>query len=293
MSAFDNTMNNDGLDLPPATFAAERAEVALPSAAKALAALDLLEVEVANAPTFEALDKIANTAAGMQRAFRPVKEVADRAGEVWIAAEEKLAEELDKQPKASGAAGPGRGKAGSKAGPAFSDAPTLKEKGVDKKRAARAKRLKALPKGKKQAYIQALKDEGKGVTPNAVLAKSRQEAKQTKKHAIQAAVFSADGPFDVVVIDPPWKMEKIDRDDYPNQAAFDYPTMTNDELVAFWEMELVDRLNPDCHLFMWTMSFRAVGAILPGNGRRANPPAIHRRRLPWRGFGRWVGCESM
>jgi N6-adenosine-specific RNA methylase IME4 len=71
------------------------------------------------------------------------------------------------------------------------------------------------------------------------------------RSAIQAAVFSADGPFDVVVIDPPWKVEKIDRDVRPNQDAFDYPTMTNDELVTFWQSDMAGRLNPDCHLFMW------------------------------------------
>jgi hypothetical protein len=52
-----------------------------------------------------------------------------------------MAEELAKLPRATGAAGPGRGKAGSKAGLAFSDAPTLAELGVDRKRAARAKKL--------------------------------------------------------------------------------------------------------------------------------------------------------
>jgi N6-adenosine-specific RNA methylase IME4 len=238
----------------------------LPSAAVALKALDRLEVEIANAPTFEALDKIANQAAGMQRAFKPVKDVADRAGEVWIAAEEKLAEELEKQPKAVGTRGQLAG--GSKRVPPA--APTLKDKGVDKKRAARAKKLVALSKPKKKAIIQKLKDEGKGVTPAAVLAASRKAAKEEKKHAVQAAVFSADGPFDVVVIDPPWRVEKIDRDVRPNQDAFDYPTMTNDELVAFWRETLAPKLADDCHVFMWTTQkhLRPAMAIIDEIGLR-------------------------
>jgi hypothetical protein len=42
-------------------------------------------------------------------------------------------QELRKRPVATGKAGPGRGKAGSKAGPAFTDAPTLRELGISKK----------------------------------------------------------------------------------------------------------------------------------------------------------------
>ena len=40
------------------------------------------------------------------------------------------------------------------------------------------------------------------------------------------------GVYDVLVIDPPWPMEKIERDERPNQAAFDYPTMSEAEIAA-------------------------------------------------------------
>ena len=40
------------------------------------------------------------------------------------------------------------------------------------------------------------------------------------------------GVFDVIVIDPPWQMQKIERDVRPNQAEFDYPTMSEEELAA-------------------------------------------------------------
>ena len=55
------------------------------------------------------------------------------------------------------------------------------------------------------------------------------------------------GKYDVIVIDPPWPMKKIDREERPNQVAFEYPTMTIDEIIAM-EMPAAD----DCHLWMWT-----------------------------------------
>jgi N6-adenosine-specific RNA methylase IME4 len=88
-----------------------------------------------------------------------------------------------------------------------------------------------------------------------VALEARQERKARKdsaKHAVANAVFSEDGPFGSVVIDPPWAIEKIDRDVRPNQAEFDYPVMSEDELRSFWHVEMVPRIEPDCHLFMWT-----------------------------------------
>lgn len=54
------------------------------------------------------------------------------------------------------------------------------------------------------------------------------------------------GIYDVIVIDPPWQMEKIEREVAPNQVGFDYPTMTIDEIKA---MDLPAEKN--CHVFMW------------------------------------------
>jgi hypothetical protein len=105
-------------------------------------------------------------AAGLQRTFKPVKDVADKAGECWVRAELRLAEELSKIPRAVGArAG---GKKESPRGPIVEprdQSPPLADLGVPKKRAARAQKLAAIP-----------------------------EAKATKKHAVATAAFSEVGP---------------------------------------------------------------------------------------------------
>ena len=54
--------------------------------------------------------------------------------------------------------------------------------------------------------------------------------------------------YGTIVIDPPWHMEKIKRDERPNQVDFDYPTMTEEELVGFPVPAIAAE---DCHLFCW------------------------------------------
>lgn len=60
-------------------------------------------------------------------------------------------------------------------------------------------------------------------------------------------VKAAQGVYDVLVIDPPWPMQKIERDVRPNQSEFDYPTMSEGELAAI-PIPAAD----DAHVWVWT-----------------------------------------
>lgn len=69
------------------------------------------------------------------------------------------------------------------------------------------------------------------------------------------------GDYDVIVIDPPWPMEKIERDVTPNQVNFDYPVMSESELLT-----LDIPAAQDCHVWLWTtqkflpVAFRLLAA---------------------------------
>jgi N6-adenosine-specific RNA methylase IME4 len=62
----------------------------------------------------------------------------------------------------------------------------------------------------------------------------------------KTSIENFNGLYDVVVIDPPWQIEKIDRDITPEQTGFDYPTMTIEEIL-----KIKIPAKDDCHLFLW------------------------------------------
>lgn len=79
----------------------------------------------------------------------------------------------------------------------------------------------------------------------------RYEEDTLRREIIKAQpVIVPAGKFPCIVIDPPWPMEKIERDERPNQFGFDYPTMSEDELKAWPHVH--SKAATNCHLYMWT-----------------------------------------
>lgn len=87
-----------------------------------------------------------------------------------------------------------------------------------------------------------------GASPSDAIRETAREALvddlEDTKHREAKAI---QGVYDVVVIDPPWPMEKIERDERPNQSEFDYPTMKEDELK-----QLAIPCADNCHVWVWT-----------------------------------------
>lgn len=88
---------------------------------------------------------------------------------------------------------------------------------------------------------------GELTIPQAKTELKRAEVKQRLEEVVAREAEAPTGLFDVVVIDPPWPMEKIEREVRPNQTGFDYPTMSEEELAVL-NIPAAD----DCHMWLWT-----------------------------------------
>lgn len=88
-------------------------------------------------------------------------------------------------------------------------------------------------------------DSGKDLTKQSII---REANRLRNEKTSKVKPKTPKGKYDVIVIDPPWPMEKIERECSPNQSKIiDYPTMTEEELNV---LELPSAT--DCHLWLWT-----------------------------------------
>lgn len=198
---------------------------------------------------------IAEAARVYARAAKLGLEAYNHAAEVKVRAERKAGEML-KQLE--------RGKTGPKQLPdslsgnsAYRE--TIKENEIPERTAERWQQLAEMP----EAVFEGMLEDDRGERP---ITTSRivQEVRRTKvlddlsdTAAVEAK--AAQGVYDVVVIDPPWPMKKIERDLRPNQVETDYPVMSEAELAA-----LTIPVASNCHVWLWTthrflpMAFRLL-----------------------------------
>lgn len=118
------------------------------------------------------------------------------------------------------------------------------------------------PEAEREAYFQKTREADRAII-------SSEDVYRLGKKAMPHDTFEPEpieGEYSVLIVDPPWPMEKIERDVRPNQAGFDYPTMDEGELEAFGKETLVPIMAADCHVFIWTtqkflpMSLRLLDA---------------------------------
>lgn len=177
----------------------------------------------------EHAEAIIREAKAYQAAFADIDGIKKQAGLAWVFAERTMGKARAAMPKAPA----GRKPKSLHDDGAITSHPTTEDLGLTHNRSASMQKLAELSADEIEAIAEDLCASGKAVSPSSVLSSRRSTAKAEKVHAVAMAAFSADGPFGTAVIDPPWQVEKIDRDVRPNQDAFDYPSMSADEVTAF------------------------------------------------------------
>lgn len=88
----------------------------------------------------------------------------------------------------------------------------------------------------------------KEITGKAVV-KALAKARQEVKGIVELPVLE-EGKYRTIVIDPPWEIEKIQRDVRPNQTEMDYPLMSVEEIKNF---PIHNSFHKEgCHIYLWT-----------------------------------------
>lgn len=98
-----------------------------------------------------------------------------------------------------------------------------------------------------QIEVSGLLESGEMTVSKAIQETKRKQVIEKLNSIETKEAKEVEGVYDVVVIDPPWAIEKIERDVAPNQVKLDYPTMTVDEIKAL-EIPCAN----DCHVWLWT-----------------------------------------
>ena len=205
------------------------------------------------AATFDEVMEIKDTAERMALYARQAQdnELMEKATEIRLRAERKAGEMLrEAAEKGMRATRESNLKQGNfpKSQQTTSGLVTLGDIGITRDQSSRWQKMAALPEEKFEKFIAEKKAEGRAVTADEVVRRVMAEQKR-EENAAMPRVLLPEGKYSTIVIDPPWPMQKIERDVRPNQVAFEYPTMTIEELAAFPVSEIAAE---DCHLFCWT-----------------------------------------
>jgi N6-adenosine-specific RNA methylase IME4 len=138
----------------------------------------------------------------------------------------------------------------------LSSKPKLDEIGISKNQSSSWQKIADIPEDKFEKHIAETKDSKEELTTASTLRLAedivRQERNQTEAD-MKANAITPEFPvtkFNVIVIDPPWDVQKIIREVRPNQKEFDYPTMTIQEIKDLPILDLADDI---CTLFLWTI----------------------------------------
>jgi len=191
---------------------------------------------------------IATAAATYARAAKIGLEAQNHAAEIKLSAERRAGELLKQLERNTPQTANPTGLPTSNVGHGVSEyATVLTDTGTSRQDASRWQRIADMPEPAFVEYIAETKAAGKELTTTGAL----QAAARSTAPEPAVTPPLPDRKYRCIVIDPPWPVAKIERDERPNQGvALDYPTMTLDEIAALPVAELAAA--DGCHIYLWT-----------------------------------------
>jgi N6-adenosine-specific RNA methylase IME4 len=237
----------------------------------ALAALDKMEVQL-DSPgavrTYEALRKMEREAEAFAILLGDVREVRERAQLVLALIKRRLAEEIQKVPKAT-VSGKGQKRTGSRELAKSGRGAT----GIKKDSRSRIAKLLGISKKELKGIIKRLHADGKDATENAILAvlKNQDIAQRRAEHDKKAekggsvddlkALIDSGKRFPVIYADPPWAFKvwgNAGKGHAGGLAENHYGTLSVAEIAALPIGQLAAK---DAVLFLWCVWPELPGAL--------------------------------
>lgn len=215
---------------------------------KAHSALTKLRADLVNTTDFEEVRTIGDKAAAMRDILRRMKanlRLANEAAELWIRARRRAGEMINKG-HGDGSLRTAHDGLSKVSHGVIPSPPGLKELDVS---LMQSSRWQALAKIKEEIFESALEEILTADTDQLTMALLQLTISQFENEdQQQVPPVVPSGTFSTLVVDPPWRMQKIARVVRDRQSGFDYPTMSVDELSQFPITKLAA---PSAHLYLW------------------------------------------
>jgi N6-adenosine-specific RNA methylase IME4 len=215
---------------------------------------------IAEAAAVDEVKDILDQSVAMQVYARQAKnkDLEVQAWEIRHRAERRIGELMAAQKTTVGMAPAGRPKIGFQENP-IPKPPTLKEAGIDKNLANRARQLAAVPEAEFEAELAEAKERLIAETErfSASILKRRQVAEEVAaaEHRTDttddlAAIIAAGRRYGAIYADPPWSYRVYSGAGKARSAERQYKTMTQEDICA---LPVAGLAADDCVLFMWAV----------------------------------------
>jgi N6-adenosine-specific RNA methylase IME4 len=182
-----------------------------------LAALDRAQSEIEQARSIDEVKDIRDRAEAARQYARAAgysREITNACAEIKIRAERRAGELLKEVEFSKGAATPSHD---------VTPLPTHDDLGVSRMQSSRWQKVSEIPEDVLDAYFEGVREAREDITTAGL---RKFAARQRQPGSVPEPVPAPDGRYQCIVIDPPWPMQKIEREERPNQGVqLDYPVM--------------------------------------------------------------------